>query len=218
MIWGNVAAIAQTNIKRMLAYSSIAHAGYLLVAVAAGSTQPAAPGAVSAALFYLLAYGVTTIGAWAVVLALEHADGSGTSLDDYAGLARRRPWVALAMSIFMLSLIGVPPTLGFLGKFVVFGSAVQAGLIGLAVIAVLTSRLRLLLPAGGHLRTWAGGEVRRGLADGRHRRHGTGYLLPGLAPGLCRTAARRRWSWSPASAPPRPEKGCDASQPSASWL
>ncbi len=79
MIWGNVAAIAQADIKRMLAYSSIAHAGYLLVAVAAGSAQAAAPAAVSAALFYLLAYGVTTIGAWAVVLALEHSDGSGTS-------------------------------------------------------------------------------------------------------------------------------------------
>jgi NADH-quinone oxidoreductase subunit N len=139
MIWGNVAAIAQTDIKRMLAYSSIAHAGYLLMAVAAGSAQPASPGAVSAALFYLLAYGVTTIGAWAVVLGLERADGSGTSLDDYAGLARRRPWMALAMSVFMLSLIGVPPTVGFLGKFVVFGSAVEAGLIGLAIVGVLTS-------------------------------------------------------------------------------
>jgi len=139
MIWGNVAAIAQTDIKRMLAYSSIAHAGYLLVAIAAGSAPSAAPDAVSAALFYLLAYGVTTIGAWAVVVALEHADGSGTALSDYAGLARRRPWVALSMSLFMLSLIGVPPTLGFLGKFVVFGSAVEAGLIGLAVVGVLTS-------------------------------------------------------------------------------
>jgi NADH-quinone oxidoreductase subunit N len=94
---------------------------------------------VSGALFYLLAYGVTTIGAWAVVVALEQSDGSGTAIENYAGLARRRPWMALAMSIFMLSLIGVPPTLGFLGKFVVFGSAVEAGLIGLAVIGVLTS-------------------------------------------------------------------------------
>jgi NADH-quinone oxidoreductase subunit N len=139
MVWGNVAAIAQSDIKRMLAYSSIAHAGYLLVAVAAGSTGPTAAAAVSGALFYLLAYGVTTIGAWAVVVALEQSDGSGTAIEDYAGLARRRPWMALAMSIFMLSLIGVPPTLGFLGKFVVFGSAVDAGLIGLAVIGVLTS-------------------------------------------------------------------------------
>jgi len=139
MIWGNVAAIAQTNIKRMLAYSSIAHAGYLMVAVAAGSSVDGAAGAVSAALFYLLAYGITTIGAWAVVLALERSDGTGTSLDDYAGLARRRPWMALAMSVFMLSLIGVPPTLGFLGKFFVFGSAISAGLVGLAVIGVLTS-------------------------------------------------------------------------------
>jgi NADH-quinone oxidoreductase subunit N len=139
MIWGNVAAIAQTNIKRMLAYSSIANAGYLMVAVAAGSSDGMAQGAVSAALFYLLAYGITTIGAWAVVLALERSDGSGTALDDYAGLARRRPWMALAMSVFMLSLIGVPPTLGFLAKVVVFGAAIDAGLVGLAVIGVLTS-------------------------------------------------------------------------------
>jgi NADH-quinone oxidoreductase subunit N len=139
MIWGNVAAIAQTDINRRLAYPSIAPAGDLMVAVSAGSSEGSAAGAVSAALFYLLAYGVTTLGAWAVVLALERADGSGTAIDDYAGLARRRPWMALAMSVFMLSLIGVPPTLGFLGKFVVFGSAVQAGQIGLAVIGVLTS-------------------------------------------------------------------------------
>jgi NADH-quinone oxidoreductase subunit N len=139
MIWGNVAAIAQTDIKRMLAYSSIAHAGYILVGVAAGASQSTASAAVSGALFYLLAYGVTTIGAWAVVLAVERSDGSGTAIEDYAGLARRRPWLALAMSVFMLSLIGVPPTLGFLGKFVVFGSAVSAGLIGLAVLGVLTS-------------------------------------------------------------------------------
>jgi NADH-quinone oxidoreductase subunit N len=139
MIWGNVAAIAQTNIKRLLAYSSIAHAGYLMVAVSAGWSGDLAPGAVSAALLYLLAYGVTTIGAWAVVLSLERSDGTGTALDDYAGLARRRPWMALAMGVFMLSLIGVPPTLGFLGKFVVFGAAISARLVGLAVIGVLTS-------------------------------------------------------------------------------
>ena len=139
MIWGNVAAIAQTNIKRMLAYSSIAHAGYLMVAVSAGWSGDLAPGAVSAALLYLLAYGVTTIGAWAVVLSLERSDGTGTALDDYAGLARRRPWIALAMGVFMLSLIGVPPTLGFLGKFVVFGAAISARLVGLAVIGVVTS-------------------------------------------------------------------------------
>ncbi|HSR47689.1 MAG TPA: NADH-quinone oxidoreductase subunit N [Anaerolineales bacterium] len=138
MIWGNVAAIAQTSIKRMLAYSSIAHAGYLLMAVSAGATM-AAPGSASAALFYLLAYGVTTIGAWSVVVALERFDGTGTTIDSYAGLGRRRPWIALAMTVFMLSLIGVPPTLGFLGKFLVFGATVDAGLIALAVIGVLTS-------------------------------------------------------------------------------
>jgi NADH-quinone oxidoreductase subunit N len=110
-----------------------------MVAVSAGWSGDLAPGAVSAALLYLLAYGVTTIGAWAVVLSLERSDGTGTALDDYAGLARRRPWIALAMGVFMLSLIGVPPTLGFLGKFVVFGAAISARLVGLAVIGVLTS-------------------------------------------------------------------------------
>ncbi len=139
MIWGNLAAIVQTNIKRMLAYSSIAHAGYLMLAMVAGAAAPASSQVVGATLFYLLAYTVTTIGAWGVVMVLERSDGSGTSIDDYAGLARRRPWIALAMGVFMLSLIGVPPTLGFLGKFFVFGVALRAGLLGLAIVGVLTS-------------------------------------------------------------------------------
>jgi len=163
MIWGNVAAIAQSNMKRMLAYSSIAHAGYLLLGVAAGSTPGEADRAVGAVLFYLLGYGVTTIGAWGVVLALETADGSGTSLDDYAGLARRRPWTALAMGVFMLSLIGVPPTLGFLGKFVVFAAAIDAGLIPLAVIGVLTS----LVSAYYYLRVVVFMYMRPGEAEAR---------------------------------------------------
>jgi NADH-quinone oxidoreductase subunit N len=139
MIWGNVAAIAQTNIKRMLAYSSIAHAGYLLMALAAASDPSVADEAVSAALFYLFAYLFSNLGAWAVVLAVERSEGRGLLIEDYAGLGRRRPALALAMAIFMLSLIGVPPTVGFIGKFLIFSVTIEAGLIGLALVGVVTS-------------------------------------------------------------------------------
>ncbi len=139
MIWGNVAAIAQTNIKRMLAYSSIAHAGYLLMALAAASDPRVADEAVSAALFYLFAYLFSNLGAWAVVITVERSEGRGLLIEDYAGLGRRRPALALAMTIFMLSLIGVPPTVGFIGKFLVFSVTIEAGLIGLALVGVVTS-------------------------------------------------------------------------------
>jgi NADH-quinone oxidoreductase subunit N len=139
MIWGNVAAIGQSNIKRLLAYSSIAHAGYILMALAASNDSRVAPQAVAAALFYLLAYAVTNLGAWAVVLAMEKAGGSGLAIDDYAGLGARRPAMALAMAVFMLSFTGVPPTIGFIGKFTLFRAAVDAGLIGLALVGVITS-------------------------------------------------------------------------------
>ena len=139
MIWGNIAAIAQSTIKRMLAYSSIAHAGYILMALAAASNPTVADDAVSAALFYLFAYLFSNLGAWAVVLALERTEGRGLHIEDYAGLGQRRPALALAMAIFMLSLIGVPPTAGFIGKFLVFGVTIEAGLIGLAIVGVVTS-------------------------------------------------------------------------------
>ena len=139
MIWGNVAAIAQTNIKRMLAYSSIAHAGYILMALAAAADPNVAEAAVSAALFYLFAYLFSNLGAWSVVLAMERSEGRGLLIEDYAGLGRRRPAFALAMTIFMLSLIGVPPTVGFIGKFMVFSVSIDAGLIGLALVGVVTS-------------------------------------------------------------------------------
>jgi NADH-quinone oxidoreductase subunit N len=139
MTWGNIAAIVQGNIKRMLAYSSIAHAGYILMALPAASQPAAAQGALSAALFYLFAYLFSNLGAWAVVLAVERLEGGGLQLDDYAGLARRRPGLALAMALFMLSLTGLPPTIGFVGKFLIFRAALDAGQIGLAIIGVLTS-------------------------------------------------------------------------------
>lgn len=139
MAWGNIAAIAQTNIKRMLAYSSIAHAGYILVSLPAATNSMVAPEAIRAALFYLLSYAFTNLGAWAVVLAMEQAEGKGLEIEDYAGLGRNKPALALAMAIFMLSLTGMPPTVGFIGKFYIFRAAIDAELIWLAIVGVITS-------------------------------------------------------------------------------
>ncbi|MFZ5809487.1 MAG: NADH-quinone oxidoreductase subunit N [Chloroflexota bacterium] len=139
MILGNVVAVVQNNIKRLLAYSSIAHAGYILMAVVTIGQERAAQDAVAGALFYLLAYALTNFGAWAVVIALERAEGRGLALTDYAGLGKRYPWLAAAMTVFMLSFTGVPPTLGFLGKFYLFRAVLEGGFVGLAVIGVLTS-------------------------------------------------------------------------------
>jgi len=134
MTLGNVVAIAQSNLKRMLAYSSVAHVGYMLVGLTAGGALGA-----GAVLFYLLVYTFTTVGAFGVVLLLERAAGEGVSLADYAGLARGHGVLALALSLFLLSLIGIPPLGGFVGKFYLFGAAVRSGYVGLAVIGVLNS-------------------------------------------------------------------------------
>jgi NADH-quinone oxidoreductase subunit N len=139
MIVGNVIAVAQNNIKRMLAYSAIAHAGYLLVGLTAAQVGQVAGEAVSAMLFYLLAYAVTNLGAWAVVVAAEQAEGKGLTLEEYSGLGRKYPWLGVAMLVFMLSFTGVPLTLGFWGKFYLFSTAVQAGLISLVLIGLLAS-------------------------------------------------------------------------------
>ncbi|MCL4256522.1 MAG: NADH-quinone oxidoreductase subunit N, partial [Anaerolineae bacterium] len=136
---GNIVAISQTNIKRMLAYSSIAHAGYLLMAVAAAGAVGVADSATRGLLVYLLAYTFTNLGAFAVIIALEKEDGTGTMIEDFVGLGRSRPLLAMMMAFFMLSLTGVPATAGFIGKFLVFGASIEAGLIWLAVIGVLTS-------------------------------------------------------------------------------
>jgi len=139
MIGGNVLAIAQTNIKRLLAYSSIANAGYLLMAfVPYGNSQVAAD-SIAASLFFLVSYGVTSFGAWAVVVALEKAEGKGLELNDFAGLGHKYPWLALSMLVFMLSFTGVPLTLGFWGKFYLFRTAIEGGYISLALIGLITS-------------------------------------------------------------------------------
>jgi NADH-quinone oxidoreductase subunit N len=134
MTVGNVLALTQSNLKRMLAYSSIAHAGYILVALVAG-TAPAA----AAVLFYLVAYALMNLGVFAVMVAISRADGERLLLEEYAGLGRRHPLLTAAMALFMFSLAGVPPTGGFMGKLYVFGSAIQANYVGLAVLGVLNS-------------------------------------------------------------------------------
>lgn len=139
MILGNIAAIAQSNIKRMLAYSSIAHAGYILMALVPYGNPAVASDAVSSALLYLVAYALTNFAAWSVVIALEHSDEKGLMIEDYAGLGKKHPWLAVAMTVAMLSFTGIPPTLGLVGKFFLFRSAIAGGFIGLAVIGVLTS-------------------------------------------------------------------------------
>lgn len=139
MLLGNLVAIAQSNIKRLLAYSSIAHAGYILMALVPFGQSSLAAETVASALFYLLAYAFTNFAAWSVVIALEQAEEQGLSLDDFAGLGHKYPALAAVMAIAMLSFTGVPPTLGFLGKFYLFRTAIQGGFIGLAVVGVLTS-------------------------------------------------------------------------------
>jgi NADH-quinone oxidoreductase subunit N len=137
MTVGNLAALRQANVKRLLAYSSIAHAGYILVGLAAANEAGAA-----AVLFYLFVYAFMNIGAFAVVLASERlasAPGRGEPVTELAGLTAGRRWPAVAMALFMLSLAGVPPLAGFLGKLYVFGAAVQGGLAWLAALGVVNS-------------------------------------------------------------------------------
>ncbi len=141
MFTGNLIAIVQDNIKRMLAYSSIAHAGYIMMAVVAFGQEFVSKDAVASSLFYLLAYAVTNFGAWSVVITLERAEGKGLQLEDYYGLGKKYPVLAAAMLVFMLSFIGVPPTIGFMGKFYLFRTVLEGGYTWLAVIGVLTSLL-----------------------------------------------------------------------------
>src|SRR5262249_57183850 len=144
MFVGNLGALVQTNVKRLLAYSSIAHAGYILVAfaavtsLAAGAPTGAAP-AYAAILFYLLSYALVKLGAFTIVSQLGGSGEKHLSLEDYAGLGRRQPVVAAALSLFLLSLLGLPVTAGFFGKFYVFKAAVNSHLIWLAVIMAINS-------------------------------------------------------------------------------
>ncbi|MBI3975095.1 MAG: NADH-quinone oxidoreductase subunit N [Armatimonadetes bacterium] len=134
MILGNLVAMVQRSMKRLLAYSSIAHAGYLLMGVAAGT-----PDGAWAMTFYLAVYLFMTLGAFAVVLLLERAGEEADAIEDYAGLGARAPWLAGAMAIFMASLAGMPPTAGFIGKFYLFNAALGAGQVAVALVAALTT-------------------------------------------------------------------------------
>ena len=134
MTIGNVSALVQTNVKRLLAYSSIAHAGYLLVAFAALPEN-----GIPAAMFYTAAYAAMNVGAFAVVSHFAGKDERYVTLDDYSGLGRRSSVLAAALTVFLLSLIGIPLTGGFFAKFYVFSAALQANLVWLTIIGVLNS-------------------------------------------------------------------------------
>jgi NADH-quinone oxidoreductase subunit N len=136
MTIGNLAAIAQSNLKRMLAYSSVAHVGYMMVGLVSGGTAGA-----GAILYYLFAYSFTTVGTFGVLCLCERAGEEAVEVGDYAGLGRRHPLLAGALTLFLLSLVGIPPLAGFVGKFYLFGAAVQGGYIWLAVVAVLNSAI-----------------------------------------------------------------------------
>jgi NADH-quinone oxidoreductase subunit N len=138
MTVGNIAAITQSNIKRMLAYSSIAHAGYVLVGIAAATER-----GVAAALVYLWVYLFMQLGAFMIITMLRRRDVIGDELKDLSGLSLRSPAAACAMLVFMLSLGGIPPTAGFMGKVWVFGAAIDAGFIWLAVVGVVNSAISL---------------------------------------------------------------------------
>jgi len=134
MILGTVVGVVQTNIKRMLAYSSIAHAGYLLLGIIATTATGKA-----AVLFYLLAYAITNLGALGIVALLGTPQNEHDELRDFAGLWKSRPGLAGLMTLFLLSLGGFPPTAGFIGKWYIFAAAVERQYYGLAIIGVLTS-------------------------------------------------------------------------------
>jgi NADH-quinone oxidoreductase subunit N len=138
MTIGNLAALTQSNLKRMLAYSSIAHAGYLLIGIVAGT-----PRGIAAMLIYLAIYAFMQLGAFAVIVMMRRQDVVGDELKDFSGLHARHPMAAFAMLVFMLSLGGIPPTAGFMGKFWLFSAAIDSQYYGLAVIGVLNSAISL---------------------------------------------------------------------------
>jgi NADH-quinone oxidoreductase subunit N len=147
MTLGNVVAILQDNVKRMLAYSSIAHAGYMLMGLiavgAAGDDVLTQRYGMTAVILYLIVYTFTNIGAFGLVAMLRRKDVVGENVDDFRGLARTNPVAAAAMLVFLLSLAGIPCTSGFIGKWWLFGAAIQADYAWLAVVAVLNSTISL---------------------------------------------------------------------------
>jgi len=139
MILGNVVAIAQTSLKRMLAYSSISHAGYALIGVVA-AVQAHGPG-IASTLFYLFVYMFTTMGTFSMIILLTHQGFRGDKIADFAGLGYTHPLPAFIYIVFFLSLAGIPPTAGFVGKLLIFRAAIDSGFVVLAVIGVATSAI-----------------------------------------------------------------------------
>jgi NADH-quinone oxidoreductase subunit N len=136
---GNLSAIVQTSVKRMLAYSSIAHAGYILVALTAAAATDHPEAGIAAALFYLVSYALVKMGAFLIVAQLGGAGERHVDIEDFTGLGRRQPAMAACLSLFLLSLLGLPITAGFLGKFYVFNAALESNLIWLAILLALNS-------------------------------------------------------------------------------
>ena len=171
MTVGNLLAITQSSVKRMLAYSSIAHAGYLLIAFVVGEEWGGLP-----LLFYLLAYSFMTLGAFAVITGLTDKDHPRETYRDFAGLGFKRPFLAMAMSLFMLSLAGFPPLAGFAGKFYIFRSAILSGHLNLAIIGVLNSLLSVIY----YLRVIVAMYMEEGGAEGKSFRQSP-YLYVAIA-------------------------------------
>ena len=183
LILGNLVAIVQTNVKRMLAYSSIAHAGYALIGLVVagwvGTEAGVSAKGVSSMMLYLAVYSFMTFGAFSMVAILRRGGCEGEDLDDFTGLAKRHKGAAFLMLLFMISLAGIPPTAGFIGKFYLFMAAVNAGLTWLAVVGLIFAAVsRLLLPAYRHGHVHARTVARPGRRNApgpvpyRHRRPG----------------------------------------------
>ena len=134
MLFGSIVAIAQTDIKRMLAYSSIAHAGYILIGLAAGT-----PTGIAGVIFYLTAYTFMNLAAFGIISIVEGENDANLSIESYAGLGLRKPFLAALLSIIMFALAGIPPLAGFFGKYYVFIAAIKSGLTWLAIIGIISS-------------------------------------------------------------------------------
>jgi NADH-quinone oxidoreductase subunit N len=141
MLFGNIMALIQTSVKRMLAYSSIAHSGYMAIALSVMAPQNTLPN--QALLFYLVSYALCSLLVFGVVLALEHKESDNIQLQDLKGLAQSRPWLAFALTTGMISFAGLPPTVGFIGKFFVFNAALKEGALGIVLCAVAASLISL---------------------------------------------------------------------------
>ncbi len=138
MTWGNIGALVQSNLKRLLAYSSIAHAGYILIGLVVATST-----GIASIMLYMAAYLFTNLGAFALIILLCRPNMRGDNLEDFRGFAREHPWPSLALVIFFLSLTGIPPTGGFVGKFYLFAAAIDAGFVWLAIIGMLNSAISL---------------------------------------------------------------------------